>query len=119
VGAAVDTIFLHGLKCDCVIGVWAWEKKIPQTIILDVDMATDICTASQTDDLNDALDYNRIAERIVKASQFELIETLVAKLADTIMEEFAVNWIRIRLDKGQAVSQVKHVGIEIERGERG
>ena len=42
----MDTIFLHGLKVDCVIGVWEWERRIIQTIIIDLDMAFDVQRAA-------------------------------------------------------------------------
>lgn len=104
-----------------MIGVWEWEKKIPQTLVMDIDMATDISAAAKSDHLDDAVNYNKVAERVIEyaqANRFELIESLVERLAEMIMEEFSVPWVRIRLDKGRAVSQVQHVGIEIERGQK-
>ena len=120
--SVLDKIFLHGIKCDCVIGVWAWEKQIRQTLVLDIDMATDITAAAKSDDLKDALNYNKVAERVIEfaeASQFELLEVLVERIAEIIMKEFNVPWVRIRLDKGPAVKNVKQVGIEMERGSKG
>ena len=29
----MDTIFLHELKVDTVIGIWDWERKIRQTAV--------------------------------------------------------------------------------------
>ena len=117
----MDIIFIHGLKCQCLIGVWAWEKKVAQTLVLDIDIAADIAAAAASDDLKDAIDYQAISTRVMdyaKENQFDLIETLVARLADLILAEFEVPWVRIRLDKGQAVKGVKHVGVQIERGQR-
>ena len=117
----LDTIFIHGIKVDCVIGVWKWEKAIHQTLVIDIDLATDNTIAAASDDLNDALNYQKITERVrayAKENQFELIETLVEKLAEMILEEFATNWVRIKLDKGPAVKNVKQVGVVIERGSR-
>ncbi|MBT8116087.1 MAG: dihydroneopterin aldolase [Arenicella sp.] len=119
-GAPLDKIFLHGLQCECVIGVWKWEKKITQTLVLDIDLATDIKKAAETDDLADTLNYKRIAERVIEFAQantFDLIETLIERLADMILDEFDTPWVRIRLDKGGAVKHVKHVGVVIERGQ--
>ncbi len=113
-----DIVYLRGLQCECSIGVWAWEKQITQTLVLDVDLATDVDKAAQNDDLNDALDYQAIAERVqayAKDSSVELIETLVERLAQLILSEFNTHWVRIKLDKGPAVKGVKHVGVMIER----
>jgi len=117
----MDIIYLHGLKCDCTIGVWEWEKATPQAIVLDIELATDTAKAAATDDLNDALDYQAIAERVRNFAQenaFELIETLVERIAALILGEFDTPWVRIKLDKGQAVKGVRNVGVIIERGKR-
>ena len=117
----MDTIFIHGLQCKCVIGVWAWEKKVQQTLVLDIDLATDITKAASSDDLQDTLDYKKISDSVIRFAQdnsFDLIETLIEKLADLILTEFDVPWVRIKLDKGGVVKNVKHVGVLIERGVR-
>jgi len=117
----LDTIYIHGLQCECVIGVWKWEKAITQILVLDIDLATDISNAAASDDLKDTLDYKKVSERVIdyaQANQFDLIETLVERLAEMILDEFNVSWVRIKLDKGGAVKNVKHVGIMIERGSR-
>ncbi len=117
----MDIIYLHGLKCECTIGVWKWEKAISQTLILDIDVKTNVAKAATNDDLNDALDYQAIAQRIqtyAEENNFELIETLVERIASVILTEFDTTWVRIKLDKGQAVKGAKNVGVIIERGER-
>lgn len=117
----MDMIYLHGLKCECTIGVWEWEKAITQTLVLDIELATDTAKAAENDDLKDALDYQAVTERIqayAKDNAFELIETLVERLATLILADFDTPWVRIKLDKGQAVKGVKNVGVIIERGKR-
>lgn len=115
----MDIIYIHGLQCTCRVGVWDWEKRIDQTLVLDIDLATNIKPAAESDDLQDTLDYKKISDRVIEYAQantFDLIETLVERLAGTILEEFNVPWVRIKLDKGGVVKNVNHVGILIERG---
>ncbi len=115
----MDIIYIHGLQCRCRVGVWDWEKKVDQTLVLDIDLATDIKPAAESDKLQDTLDYKKISDRVIEYAQentFDLIETLVERLADTILNEFDVPWVRIKLDKGGVVKNVNHVGILIERG---
>lgn len=117
----MDIIYIHGLQCTCRVGVWDWEKRVDQTLVLDIDLATDIKPAAQSDNLQDTLDYKKISDRVIEYAQantFDLIETLVERLAETILAEFDVPWIRIKLDKGGVVKNVNHVGIEIERGNK-
>ncbi|NND81313.1 MAG: dihydroneopterin aldolase [Gammaproteobacteria bacterium] len=118
----MDTIFLQGVQCECVIGVWEWEKKITQTLVLDIELATDIMAAAASDNLKDTVDYKHLTERVLEVAKerpYNLIETLIERLARMILAEFDTPWVRIKLDKGGAVKKVKHVGVAIERGSRG
>ena len=117
----MDIIFLHDLKVDCVIGVWEWERKIRQTIIIDLDMGFDIRKAAASDDLTDTLSYKDVAKRItgfVEDSGFQLVEKLAEEVASILLNEFAISWCRVRINKRGAVRGARDVGIAIERGEK-
>ena len=60
-----DRIFLHGLAVECIIGFIEWERRIKQTIVLDVEMPVDCARAAQSDDVADTLDYKRVAKRLI------------------------------------------------------
>lgn len=115
----MDITFLHGLKVDCVIGIWDWERRTRQTIVIDLDMASDVSEAAESDDIKDAVDYKAVSKRLqefVSQSEFQLVETLAERIANIIMEEFSVPWVRVRINKKGAVSNAGDVGIIIERG---
>jgi dihydroneopterin aldolase len=115
----LDITFLHGLKIDCVIGIWDWERRTRQTIVIDLDMASDVRRAAKSDDIKDAVDYKAVAKRLMEfvgQSQFQLVETLAERVADIIQNEFAVPWVRVRINKAGAVRDARDVGIIIERG---
>ena len=117
----MDTIFLHGLQANCVVGVWEWEKQITQKIIVDLDLGFDIKKAANTDQLEDTLNYKAVAERVIEmleASRFQLIEKMAEEVATLVMTEFSITWVKIRINKGGAVKNVRNVGILIERGEQ-
>ena len=117
----MDTIFIKGIRCQCIIGVYPWEQVTTQTLVLDLECAADFSKAAQSDDLHDALDYQKITERIVEhaeASRVKLIETLITQLADILEQEFELSWFRLSLDKGAILKQAQHVGLIIERGTR-
>jgi dihydroneopterin aldolase len=81
-------------------------------------MQTDIKKASETDSIEDALDYKAITQRIknfTQNNQFELIETLAEKLAQLILQEFNVPWLRLSVSKPFAIRDSKNVGLTIER----
>ena len=117
----MDKIFLHELKVETIIGIWEWERKIRQTVIIDLEMSADIARAAATDDVADTLNYKSVAKRIqgfVADSSFQLVETLAEKIAGIIREEFDVAWVRVMVHKPGAIRGSRDVGIEIERGER-
>ena len=118
----MDIIYLNDLKIDTVIGIYDWERRIRQTVSLDLEMATDIRKAAASDSIDDTLNYKAVAKRLiafVSESEFQLVETLAERICDLVLEEFQVPWVRLTLNKGGAVRGAKGVGIIIERGNRG
>lgn len=117
----MDIIFLRGLQIDTVIGIYDWERKIKQKIIIDLEMATDIRKAADTDSIEDTLDYHAISTRLiefVETSEFFLVETLAEKIAQLILDEYPVPWLKLMLNKKGALGGAIDVGILIERGEK-
>jgi dihydroneopterin aldolase len=104
-----------------MIGVFDWERRIRQTVILDLDMAADIQRAADSDDLADTLNYKAVAKRLIEfvgRSEFQLVETLAERVAELVLKEFSVPWLRLRVNKQGAVRGARDVGVIIERGER-
>lgn len=118
----MDQIFINGLAVDAVIGVYDWERDIRQRLIIDLDIGWDIAAAAANDDLDATLNYAEVSQRItdyVSTSSFGLVETLAERLAALIMQEFAVPWLRLRINKPGAVpAAAGGVGVLIERGAR-
>lgn len=117
----MDIIYLHDLRIETVIGVYDWERRIRQTVILDLEMGADIRKAAATDRLEDTLNYKAVAKRLtefVGGSEFFLVETLAERCATLILGEFDVPWVRLRLNKQGAVRGARDVGVIIERGAR-
>jgi dihydroneopterin aldolase len=117
----MDKIFLDELKIDTVIGIWDWERKIRQTVIIDLEMSADIARAAATDNVEDTLNYKSVAKRLqefVGESSFQLVETLAERIAGIVRDEFGVAWVRVTVHKPGAIRGSKDVGVEIERGEK-
>ena len=117
----MDKIFLEELKIDTIIGIWEWERKIRQTVSIDLEMSADIAKAAATDSVDDTLNYKAVAKRLqqfVGESGFQLVETLAEKIAGIVREEFGVAWVRVRVNKPGAIRGARDVGVIIERGTR-
>lgn len=118
----MDQVFIRGLAVETVIGVYDWERTIHQRLLFDLDMAWDIRLAAADDDLNQALDYAAVSQRVleyVALTDFELIETLAERVAALVLSEFNVPWLRLTVTKPGAVTEASGgVGVVIERGQR-
>ena len=113
-----DTIFLRGLEVECIIGFIDWERLVKQTIVLDLELPVDCRNASIRDEVEDTLDYKKVAKRViafVEASEFKLVETLAHRLALLVLEEFDIAWIRLSVNKPGAIRGSRDVGVSIER----
>ena len=117
----MDTIFLKDLRIRTVVGIWDWERAVPQTVSIDLEMAADVAAAAARDSIDATLDYKGVAKRIigfVEASDFQLIETMAEEIAAIVTGEFAVPWVKVTVHKPWAVRGSRDVGICIERGQR-
>jgi dihydroneopterin aldolase len=117
----MDIVYIRDLEIDTVIGIYDWERKIQQTIRIDLEMGTDIRRAAATDAIEDTLNYKAVAKRIIQFvadSEFELVETLAERIAELVRDEFHVPWLRLTLGKPGAVRRSREVGIIIERGSK-
>lgn len=116
-----DIVFINDLRIETVIGIYDWERKIRQTVSLDLEMAADIARAAATDAIEDTLNYKAVAKRLIAFigdSDFQLVETLAERCASIVLDEFDVSWLRLTLRKPGAVSGSRDVGVRIERGNK-
>jgi 7,8-dihydroneopterin aldolase/epimerase/oxygenase len=117
----MDTIRIRGLKVDTVVGVHDWERRLPRTVVIDLELATDAARAARRDALADALDYDavaRAAASFVAQARVQLVETLAERLAEALQRDFGVAWLRLELHKPGAVAGAADVSVAIERGKR-
>lgn len=117
----MDTIFIQGLRVEAMIGAHNWEQRLTRTLVLDLELACDASRTAQHDRLADAVDYKVVSERvraICAQARHRLIETLAEELAQTLMREFNLPWLKIVVGKPGAISGTDGVGVRIERGHR-
>jgi len=113
-----DTIFLRELKVETVVGIWDWERKIRQTVSIDLEMGADVARAAKTDSIEDTLNYKAVAKRVqqfVGDAEFQLVETMAEKIAELVLTEFAIPWIQVSVSKPGAIRGARDVGVLIRR----
>ncbi|MDP1698639.1 MAG: dihydroneopterin aldolase [Xanthomonadaceae bacterium] len=117
----MDKVFIEALEIDCVIGIYDWERKITQKVVLDIEMAFDNRKPAASDNIADTLDYKAVSKRLIAfvgASNFGLVESLAERCAEIVRLEFGVSWLRLKLSKPGAVTGSRAVGVIIERGQK-
>lgn len=113
-----DRLFLRGLEVECIIGFIDWERRVPQKVVIDLELPVDCVRAAEQDSVQDTTDYKTLAKRVlafVGASEFHLVETLAQRLAALLLEEFGLAWVRLTINKPGAIRHARDVGVTIER----
>jgi len=114
----MDKVFIEGLEIEALIGIYDWERRIRQPLVLDVEMAFDNRKPAATDDIADTLNYKDVSKRLidfVSQSDFQLVETLAERCVEIVLREFDVAHVRLKLSKPGAVRGAKAVGVIVER----
>ena len=116
----MDTIFISDFRLDILIGVYEWERRVPQTVQLDLEFALPP-RDKRSDRIADTIDYSKVVKRIEQTlaeNRFLLVEALAEHIADIVLNEFGAPWIRASVTKLGALKGVKRLGVTIERGAR-
>ena len=118
----MDVVFINDLRIETIIGIYDWERKVKQTISLDLEMGTDIRKSAATDAIEDTLNYKAVAKRLIAFvgdSEYQLVETLAEKITEIVLAEFEMPWMKLTVHKPGAVRGSRDVGVIIERGKPG
>ena len=113
-----DYIFLEGLETKCVIGIFDWERRVKQKILMDLEFPTDAHKAAQRDEIHATINYKEIAKlllREVPKTRFQLVETLAEFIADLCLKNFPLREVRLCVSKPSAIRGSRNVGVQVTR----
>ena len=112
---------VRGLRVYAYHGVRDFERERGQPFVIDVWLRCRPSPAGQTDDLEDAVNYSAVCDRVAELTTggpYQLLERLATVIADDLAERYPVAGVRVRIAKPHA--PVKHdvaeVAVTIERG---
>ncbi|HNA30626.1 MAG TPA: dihydroneopterin aldolase [Thiobacillaceae bacterium] len=117
----MDILFLRDFRLEMIIGLYEWERKAPQPVMLDLEIGLYDHKAGHTDQIGDTIHYGEVAARIqevVSTREIRLVETLGEIIADIVRNEFGAPWVRVAVRKIAILRGVKELGIIVERGSR-
>ena len=116
----MDIIFISDFRIEMLIGVYEWERRVPQTVQFDIEVGLP-SRDRRTDRIGDTIDYSKIVSRVEESlseNRFLLVEALAEHVAQLILTEFRAPWVRTSVTKLAALKGVKRLGVTIERGSR-
>ncbi|HET8831093.1 MAG TPA: dihydroneopterin aldolase [Casimicrobiaceae bacterium] len=114
----MNTIFIHDLRLDTKVGVYDWERQLPQTVRIDVDIGLPSTRPFETGELADAIDYAAVVARIRAfgaSNDHALLERFAEALASLVLDEFGAQSVKLRVAKLGALPGVREIGVAIER----
>jgi 7,8-dihydroneopterin aldolase/epimerase/oxygenase len=100
-----DRITLTGLAVTGHHGVFEHEKRDGQRFVVDVVLWLDLAEAARTDDLTRTVHYGELAQLaadVVAGPPRDLIETVAAEIADTVMARYPVHAVEVTVHKPHA-----------------
>lgn len=117
----MDIIFINDFRLDILIGIYEWERRIPQTVQFDLEIGIPASAGPRTDRIGETIDYSKVVARIeqtLREQHFLLLERLSEHVAQLILTEFGAPWVKVSVNKIAALRNVKRLGVTIERGKR-
>ena len=105
------------------IGVTPEERATPQECQADVIISGDWSAAAGADDLARSIDYCLILEKVrtVAAGEYKLLETLAYAIMQSVLADFPVERVNVKVRKQPDVlrDMLDFVEIEIEKSSSG
>ena len=117
----MDTIFIDDFRLDILIGIYEWERRVPQTVQFNLEIAIPPKEGPRTDRIGETIDYAKVVKRIeesLRTQHFLLLERLSEHVAQLILTEFGAPWVKVSVNKIWALRNVKRLGVTIERGKK-
>lgn len=116
----MDIIHIQDFRVEMLIGVYDWERRVPQSVQLDIEIGLPP-REKRSDRIGDTIDYSKVVSRIhatIAENRFLLVEALAEHIAQLVMGEFHAPWVKASVTKLAALKGVKRLGVTIERGSR-
>ena len=115
-----QTLTLTGLRFDASLGILELEKITPQPIQVDAELSLGRQPLlPHDDDIGHVLDYRKVRQIIINectAEHVNLLETLIGKLANRLMQLPGVLGVRVKIAKLEIFEDCE-VAIRMETGQ--
>ena len=116
-----DSIVIKGIRGFGYHGVFEQETKNGQEFYVDVELFLDLAPASQSDALEDTIDYGAVCDVVlacITGKPVQLIEKLAGDIADALLNSYTIlSHVKVIVHKPQAPvnAEVLDISVAIER----
>lgn len=115
-----QTLTLTGLRFNANLGILELEKTAPQPIQVDAELSLGKQPLlPRDDDIHHVLDYRKVRQIIINectAEHVNLLESLIGKLANRLMQLPGVQGVRVKIAKLEIFDDCE-VAIRVETGQ--
>ena len=110
------TVLIKDFIIHEIIGIHKHEKINKQKIIFNIIIDVNQDTLPDENNLSSIVDYEKIVnklEKLAKSKKYNFLESLVEDSFREIFEDKRINSVKIKIEKPEAISNAKSVGIEV------
>lgn len=113
-----NQIFIEDLLLNMSIGIYDFEKKEKQNVIVDIYLDVTPETQNSPENIKDVVSYEEIVTKIQKLSQtrhYDLVEAFAEEINNACFSYQAVKQVKIKVGKPDIIGNTKSVGVQIIR----
>jgi len=115
----VNTISIVDLEIICIIGILPDERVKEQTLLLDIYLDVDFGDSTFADDINETIDYTKIAEiatQLAISKKYKLIESFCHDLNNLFLDTFKIiRQSKITVKKPNAIPKAKYAAYSMKK----
>ena len=115
----MNTISIVDFEITCIIGILPNERVKEQTLLLNINLDVDIGDSTFADDINETIDYTKIAEmatQLAITKKYKLIESFCRDLNNLFLDTFKViQKTRITVKKPNALPKAKYAAYSMKK----
>ena len=107
---------IENIRLRTIVGIYEWEKKSKQDVIINVELEFDGAAAIKSDNIKDSVNYKTINKQIitlVENTNFDLIEKIAGDVLEIVMKYTKVQKATVKVDKPGALRFTDSVSVEL------
>ena len=110
------TVFIKDFIVHEIIGIHNHEKIKKQKIKFNIVIDLNQNTIPDEKDIRSIIDYEKIItkiENLTKSTQYNFLESLAEDSFKEIFEDKRINYVKIKIEKPDAIKNADSVGVEV------